>query len=277
MAITKAAEYVAAMPDASQLLSEEPEMETSLHFAQLAFLVAILEWLWRDRQDFFIGANLSVYFSREQLKSRDFRGPDFFLVKGTEPHPRKSWVVWEEGGKYPDLIIELLSDSTEEIDREIKLELYQDRFRTPEYFWFSPEKLEFVGWKLVDGKYQRIEPNEKGWLWSAVLGLYLGVESGKLRYFTLEGAKVASPQEEALINKKIAELEAARAEREAQRAEQEAQRAERETRRAEQEKQRAEQEKQRAEQEQQRAEQEQQRAERLAEKLRELGIDPEQV
>src|SRR2546427_1272632 len=64
MAITKTAEFVAAMPDASQLLSEEPEMETSLHFAQLAFLVAILEWLWRDRQDFFIGANLSIYFSR---------------------------------------------------------------------------------------------------------------------------------------------------------------------------------------------------------------------
>jgi Uma2 family endonuclease len=32
--------------------------------------------------------------------------------------------VWEEDGKYPDLIIELLSDSTEDVDREIKLELY---------------------------------------------------------------------------------------------------------------------------------------------------------
>lgn len=219
MAITKAAELIAAMPDTSQLLSDEPEMESSLHFAQLALLVAVLEWRLRDRQDFFIGANLSVYFSTEQLKSRDFRGPDFFVVKGVEPRPRKSWVVWEEGGKYPDLIIELLSDSTEDIDREIKLELYQDRFRTPEYFWFSPDTLEFVGWKLVDGKYQEIEPNEKGWRWSSVLDLYLGVEDGELRYFTGEGEKVASPQEEALINKKIAEFEAARAEREAARAE----------------------------------------------------------
>lgn len=220
MAITKAAEFVAAMPDASQLLSEEPEMESSLHFAQLALLVAVLEWWWRERQDFFIGANLSVYFSTEQLRNRDFRGPDFFIVKGAERRPRKSWVVWEEGGKYPDLIIELLSDSTKDIDREIKLELYQDRFRTPEYFWFSPDTLEFVGWKLVDGKYQKIEPNEKGWRWSGVLELYLGVEDGELRYFTGEGEKVASPQEEALINKKIAEMEAARAERETRRAEQ---------------------------------------------------------
>jgi Uma2 family endonuclease len=241
MAITKAAEFVAAMPDASQLLSEEPEMESSLHFAQLALLVATLEWLWRDRQDFFIGANLSIYFSRERLKNRDFRGPDFFLVKGVQRRPRKSWVVWEEDGKYPDLIIELLSDSTEEVDREIKLELYQDRFRTPEYFWFSPDTLELTGWKLVDGKYQRIEPDE-GLLWSNVLELYLGVEDGRLRYFSREGEKVASPEEEALINKKIAELESARAERESARAEREAA-----------------------------------RAGRLAAILRDLGIDPDKI
>jgi uncharacterized membrane protein len=46
---------------------------------------------------------------------------------------------------------------------------------------------------------------------------------------------------------------------------------------AEQERQRAEQEHQRAEQERQRAEQERQRAETLAAKLRELGVDPDQL
>ena len=47
------------MPDATQLESNEPEMESSLHYAQLALLVTCLEWLWRDRTDFFIGANLT--------------------------------------------------------------------------------------------------------------------------------------------------------------------------------------------------------------------------
>ena len=51
--------------------------------------------------------------------------------------------------------------------------------------------------------------------------------------------------------------------------------AEQERLRAEQERQRAEQERQRAEQERQRAEQERQRADALAEKLQELGLDPE--
>jgi len=36
MAIISAREFAATMPDASQLLSDEPEMERSLHFAQLA-------------------------------------------------------------------------------------------------------------------------------------------------------------------------------------------------------------------------------------------------
>lgn len=185
------------MPDATQVESCEPEMESSLHYAQLALLVSCLAWLWRDRNDYFIGANLTIYFSRQQLKNRDFRGPDFFLVKQTQNRPRKSWVVWEEDGKYPDLIIELLSDSTAEIDRTLKKALYQDRFRTHEYFWFSPETLEFAGFRLLGQTYQPIQPHTSGWLWSETLELYLGIQAGQLRYFTAEGKLVLTPEEEA--------------------------------------------------------------------------------
>ncbi|MDW8202170.1 MAG: Uma2 family endonuclease, partial [Cyanobacteriota bacterium SKYGB_h_bin112] len=113
-------EFEAQMPDGSRLLSHTFDMESSLHYMQLLILVTCLEWLWRDRQDYFIGANLTIYFSRQQLKSEDSRGPDFFLVKGVEKRPRNSWVVWEEEGRYPDLIIELLSDSTAQNDRGLK-------------------------------------------------------------------------------------------------------------------------------------------------------------
>jgi len=226
------------MPDASQLLSDEPEMESSAHYMQLLLLVTCLEWLWRDRKDFFIGANLTI--SRQELRSRDFRGPDFFLVKETEKRPRSSWVVWEEEGKYPDLIIELLSDSTATADRTLKKTLYQDRFRTPEYFWFSPVSLELQGFRLIGSQYQAIPlvsfadaPNRKGWYWSETLGLYLGVEAGKLRYFTAEGSKVPTPEEA------------------------------------------AEQEQQRAEQAELLLKQEQQRAEQLAAQLRALGVNPD--
>ena len=79
-----AQELADQMPDATQLLSDEPEMESSLHYTQLLILVSCLEWLWRERNDFFIGANLTIYFSRQQLRNRDFRGTEFFLVKDTE-------------------------------------------------------------------------------------------------------------------------------------------------------------------------------------------------
>lgn len=186
------------MPDATLLESDEPEMESSLHYLQLALLVSCLDWLWREQKDYFIGANLTIYFSRQQLKNRDFRGPDFFLVKNTQNHPRRSWVVWEEDGKYPDLIIELLSTSTAAIDKAFKKTLYEERFRTQEYFWFSPDTLELAGFKLIDGKYKPIKFNHSNLLWSNVLGLYLGLEGNKLRYFDAEERLVLTPEEVAL-------------------------------------------------------------------------------
>jgi hypothetical protein len=32
----------------------------------------------RERQDYFVGGNMFIYYSRRQVRNRDFRGPDFF-------------------------------------------------------------------------------------------------------------------------------------------------------------------------------------------------------
>ncbi len=209
----------AMMPDASQLYSDEPEMESSLHYMQLLLLVTCLDWLWRDKKDYFIGANLTIYFSRQQLRNRDFRGPDFFLVKQTQKRPRNSWVVWEEDGKYPNLIIELLSTSTADTDRNLKKNLYQNSFHTPEYFYFSPDTLEFAGFRLVGSEYEEIAANSNGWRWSQELSLYLGIESGKLRYFTAEGSLVPTPEEAALQAQLDLEQQTIELQQERQRAE----------------------------------------------------------
>ena len=205
----------------SNLLSDEPPLETELHLRQMILLIQCLEWWWRDRNDFFAAGNLTIYYSPRQRKSEDFRGPDFFVVLGTERKPRKSWVVWHEDGKYPNVIVEILSDTTADTDRELKKQIYQDVFRTPDYFWFDPETLEFSGFHLVDGQYQPLEPNSRGYLWSQQLGLYLGIHQEQLRFFTPEEQLVPTPEEA--------------------------------------------------------AEQESQRSERLAAKLRELGIDPDNI
>ncbi|NCR75246.1 MAG: Uma2 family endonuclease [Microcystis aeruginosa K13-06] len=179
----------------SDLLSDEPPMETELHLRQLMLLIQSLELLWKDRQDFYAFGNLTIYYSPNQRKSEYFRGPDFFVVLGVARKPRKSWVVWEEEGKYPHVIIEILSDSTAETDRGLKKEIYQETFRTPNYFWFDPNSLEFKGFQLMVGKYEEIAANEQGWLWSQQLELFLGIHDSQLRFFTPEGKLVLTPEE----------------------------------------------------------------------------------
>jgi Uma2 family endonuclease len=83
-------------------------------------LIRILEYFWRDRNDIYITGNLTVYNNVQQFKTRDFRGPDVFVVIDAEKRDHKSWVVWGEGGKYPNLVIELLSSSTARVDRSKK-------------------------------------------------------------------------------------------------------------------------------------------------------------
>lgn len=195
------------------LYSDEPPLETDLHRLQMTLLIQCLEWLWQNRNDFYASGNLTIYYSPRQRKSENFRGPDFFVVLGTERKHRKSWVVWEEDGKYPNLIIEILSASTGETDKGLKKQIYQDIFRTPDYFWFDPETLEFSGYHLLDGKYQPLEPNPQGWLWSQQLGLYLGVYQENLRFYTPEAELVPTPEEVAQQEKQRAQQQKQRSDR----------------------------------------------------------------
>lgn len=200
------------------LYSDEPPLETDLHLQQIILLLECLNWWWRDRADFYTSANSTIYFSEKQLKTRDFRGPDFFVVLGVERRPRKSWVVWAEDGKTPNVIVEILSDSTASVDRGLKKQLYQDVLKVYDYFWFDPDTLEFAGFNLVNGHYQPIQPNEQGWLWSEQLQLFLGIHETKLRYFAPDGQLLPSPTEAALSATQQAEQAAQQAEQAAQRA-----------------------------------------------------------
>lgn len=213
----------------TDLWSDEPPLESDRHLRQILLFLASLEWWWRDRPDapesrrdnFFAAGNLTIYYSTRQRQSEDFRGPDFFVVLDTEYRERKSWVVWAEDGRYPNVIIEILSESTAQVDKGLKKQIYQDIFRTPEYFWFDPDSLEFNGFRLSERMhYAAIVPTEQGWLWSEQLTLYLGIVEGWLRFITPEGDVVPAPKEVALLEYQRAEAERRRAEAERQRAEQ---------------------------------------------------------
>lgn len=178
----------------TNLYSDEPQLETDFHREQIDLLIRLLKYFWRYRHDFYISGNLTVYYNQKQLKSKDFAGPDIFVVLGTEKRDRRSWVVWDEDGKYPNVVIELLSNSTAKVDRGAKKQLYQDVWRVPNYFWFHPETLEFAGFHLVDGEYEVIMPNSDGLLWIHQLELYLGIYENQLRWFASDGKVIPLPE-----------------------------------------------------------------------------------
>ena len=187
------------IPDAEHWWSDEPQLETHLHMQQIVLLLTSLQWWWRERSRIFISGNISIYYEKQQGRrgSHRARGPDFFVVKDVPERERKSWMVWKENNRFPDLIIEILSNSTANVDKVDKKRLYQDTFKTPEYFWFHPWTLEFAGFRLIGGRYERLNPNERGWLWSEELRLFLGIDNRKLRFFTSAGERVPIPAEAA--------------------------------------------------------------------------------
>jgi Uma2 family endonuclease len=206
-----AAEGITVPP--SHLWSDEPPLESDFHRDQIDLLIRLLRHWWVDREDVYVSGNLTIYYNQQQIKTRDFRGPDFFVVLGTEKKDRRSWAIWDEQGKYPNLILEILSDSTKNVDKGLKKDLYQNTFRTPDYFWFDPYTFEFQGFHLLDGRYEPIPATAEGRLWSQQLGLYLGLWENRLRFFTADGELIPSPEE-------LASQERHRAEQERQRAEQ---------------------------------------------------------
>lgn len=202
------------------LWSDEPPLESDLHRDQIDLLIRLIRWIFRPegpggRGDVYVAGNLTIYYSPNQKKSEHFRGPDVFVVLGTDPHPRRSWTVWHENGQYPNVVIELLSDSTATVDRTEKKEIYQDIWRVPNYFWFDPATLEFQGFHLVEGQYQAISPTPQGWLWSQELGFYVGIHDRQLRLFAAEGALIPLPEESAELRAEQAEQKAEQAEQKA--------------------------------------------------------------
>jgi hypothetical protein len=231
-----------------------PQMETSLHRSGMNELIdSLADWLAdQGVTDTFVGGNLALYFSADQLIKNDFVGPDVFVARPTSTRPRKSWVVWQENIT-PCVVIELLSEVTEKTDRTEKMKIYAQTLKVGEYYLFDPVDGRLEGYRLSQRApaYVVIPPDpasEDPIVDCEQLQLRLGVrwddsphgEIPHLRWMTPSGAWVPTPAE-----------------------------------RARQEHQQKLEERQRADAEKQRAEAAEARAARLAAQLRALGIDPE--
>jgi Uma2 family endonuclease len=278
-------------------------MESHVHMMQIVLLLTGLHWAWRDRKNFFASANMSVFYpvitaaGNKVTRKLKFRGPDFFVALDVRNEPlRRSWVV-ENEGKYPDVIVEVLSSRTKNADRGRKKEIYEQTFCTYEYFLFEPKTDTLEGFRLVDGRYAAIKPNLHGHLWSEKLGMAIGLHHepamlGKVaRYFNADGIMMAIPQEDAInaqraTNKALEEANEARTEANEARTEANEARTEANEARTEANEARTEANEARTEANEARAtaaqamtqaRQAEAKAARLADKLRALGLDPDKL
>jgi len=219
-----------AMPGQDELPCEDGEpMESVFHDAQDALLKDTLIDAWAERRDFFVAGNLFVYFSEHQLRNNDFRGPDLIVVLDVDAtKERKSWVAWEEGGRLPDVVIEVVSESTAHVDRGEKMLIYSQIWRTSAYFIFDPESELLEGFKLdhAGRRYAPLLPDAGGDFEVAALGLKLGLrqtsyrhlERRFVRWLDMAGQPLPTAQERAEAERRRADAEHARADAERARA-----------------------------------------------------------
>jgi len=262
-------------PPIDLIFDDGEPLESNRHRIAMNALIRSVQHAFAGRTDFFSGGNMFVYYSKTQARNRDFRGPDFFVALDVDgSRERQGWVVWEEGGRYPDVIVELLSPSTAEDDKGDKKDIYERIFKTADYFVFDPfDETSLEGWHLDISKgYQPLVADQRGWLWCETLGLWLGTWEGAidrepatgncqwLRFYDPQGSLVLLPEEAVKERAEQAEERAGQAEERAGQAEERAGQAE-----------------ERAEQTEVELERERQKTMMLAARLQAMGIDPESL
>jgi Uma2 family endonuclease len=217
--------------------------EAAFHDKLLLYLVEVLAWLFH-RQVCAIHRNLAFYRLHEGTLLAV--APDLAVVKGLPFQLVKSWRV-DHRRPAPQAVFEILSEETWKKDLEEKPEVYA-RLGVQEYFAYDPNPsplasattARLFGWQRdpLSGRMAPLVPNEDGSLWSEELSSFLVPDEQLLR-LTDRHRQLRLTEAEAEARARWEEARARWEEAEARQA------AER-------------------------------RAQALAEKLRSLGVDPDQ-
>ena len=239
----------------------QPMANNTEQFRWIVVIEQNLEWLYADDPNVFVAADLFWY--PMEGKPNIVNAPDVLVAFGRPKGRRGSYQQWNEGGVAPQVVFEILSpsNSLDEMDRKL---LFYERYGVEEYYIYNPGNNQLRGW-LRDEDGLQVIASIAGWV-SPRMKIRFELANEKLEIFRPDGNQFFSYVETCQL-----------LEEQQQRTETERQRAEMERQRAETERQRAETERQRAEEAENSLQEERRRSQLLAERLRQMGINPDEI
>ena len=158
---------------------EDGMSQTINHQAQTANWRIVLQRRWPAAT---VASDLTMPYKRGDKTK--VLVPDLLVALRAERRDdRISYRLWEN--PVPDLVMEMLSESTSEADVGSKRRTYE-HIGVRECFLFDPNGFELstplVGHRLRGGRYRPVRANAAGRLPSRALGLELHVQGGELRF-----------------------------------------------------------------------------------------------
>jgi Uma2 family endonuclease len=183
--------------------SDDTPVDNELQELAPTLLKAVLAYLWKDRTDWFFGIDMGIYYNPDEPAIV----PDGFLSIGVESvkseNLRSSYVLWEEQGILPQLVLEVVS---KKYRREYsgKKDFYE-QLGILYYVVYNPlrrRKPTLEIYKLIRGKYLPMIGNP---VWLPELGLGIGKErqiyQGRERewifWYDQDGTRYLLPEERA--------------------------------------------------------------------------------
>jgi hypothetical protein len=120
------------------ITDDEPVGVASLQFRWMVTLYSHIDFLFADRADVVVHADNFVY----PVEGRpDVRvAPDVYVAFGRPKQDHGNYKVWEEGGVFPQVVIELRGPDDTDADMYRKHRDY-DRFGAEEYYMCDPERV----------------------------------------------------------------------------------------------------------------------------------------
>jgi Uma2 family endonuclease len=245
----------------------QPMADNTRQFRWIVTIHGNLDALYAG-QEVFVAGDLLWYPEEGQPAIRI--APDVLVAFGRPRGDRGSYRQWEEGGVAPQVIWEVLSPSNRSAEVKGKRDFYE-KYGVQEYYEYDPDRGALRGWLRRGGRLVKIKKMQ-GHV-SPLLRVRMELHDGELALYRPDGTRFLTWAE--LDDDVRRARESAREERLAREAaEQQAERARQEREAAER---RAAEAEARANASAVRADSEAARAARLAERLRALGVDPNEV